>query len=58
MTETAEESWLADACARAVRINEGNLLTLLSDNRNTEFGKEHNFASIRSPEEYKKAVKI
>ncbi len=56
MTETAEESWLADACARAVRINEGNLLTLLSDNRNTEFGKKHNFASIRSPEEYKKAV--
>ena len=58
MTETAEESWLADACARAVRINEGNLLTLLSDNRNTEFGKEHNFASIRSPEEYKKAVPL
>ena len=58
MAETAAEPWLTEACAKAMQVNENNLCRLLSDNRNTVFGQEHGFASIRSSEEYRKAVPL
>ena len=49
---------LEEECAHSDRINLDNLLTLMRDNRDTEFGKAHDFVSIDSVEEYRKKVPV
>ncbi|MDO4292952.1 MAG: GH3 auxin-responsive promoter family protein [Eubacteriales bacterium] len=63
-TELArEEARSAEAEIRgkmsaADRWNEKNLKTLLEDNKDTEFGKKYDFASIRTQEEYRERVPL
>lgn len=43
-------------CRDASGVSEALLMELIRDNRDTEFGKAHAFASIRTAEDYKKNV--
>lgn len=49
---------LEKASRAPMRENAALLRTILRENRNTEFGKAHHFASIRSIEDFRKAVPI
>ena len=49
---------LRKLCENARAINEENLLTILHDNKDTEFGKKYGFADIGSIDEYKKKVPV
>ncbi len=53
-------SWkrFEDAVERPREVQEARLLTLLERAKDTEFGKEHNFAEIRSLADYQKQVPI
>ena len=42
----------------ALEINTNNLLTILHDNSETEFGKSHSFGKISSPADYSKYVQL
>ena len=53
--EKIAERLYAD-CIRADEVNLNNLLTVLSDNKDTEYGKKYGFADITTPEEYRKKV--
>ena len=43
---------------RPMEIQENVLLSILNDNKDTEYGKEYGFADIHSIEEYQKAVPV
>ena len=59
MTNTsAVEPVLAQRCKRADSINLENLNKILSDNKDTLFGREHGFADIKSADEYRRRVCI
>ncbi len=45
-------------CAHADEINRNNLLGLIRDNKDTVFGREHDFGSIDSVEEYRRRLPI
>jgi len=47
---------LAKNCASAGQVSQNLLLTILRDNAETEYGKEHGFASIKSAAEYRRKV--
>ena len=42
----------------AIRVSEQSLLSIIFDNKDTEFGRKHGFASIKSIEDYKASVPI
>ncbi|UKI46808.1 MAG: GH3 auxin-responsive promoter family protein [Phocaeicola vulgatus] len=44
--------------ASPMKAQEDFLMTLLRDNKDTEFGKKYDFASIHSIEEYRKRVPV
>lgn len=43
-----------ELCGRAVEISHGTLRTLLEDNKDTEYGKEHGFGQMRELREYRR----
>ena len=45
-------------CAVADAINEQNLITLLRDNQNTEFGRRYGFAGMRGSADFRRNVPI
>ena len=49
---------LRELCLRANEVNRVNLMTILSDNRDTEYGKKYGFSDIVNIDEYKKKVPI
>ena len=49
---------LMDECLRAGEINEDNLMTILRDNKDTEFGKKYGFETINSVLDYKKNIPL
>ena len=55
--KTSCERLFADL-ENARAINEENLRIILSDNRDTAFGREHGFSGISSPEEYAEKIAL
>ncbi len=49
---------LMSLCVEADKVNRDNLMTILSDSRDTEFGQKYGFGGIKSVEEYKSRVPI
>lgn len=47
-----------EECRDPFGVNERLLLTILEDNKDTEYGKRYNFENIHSYEEYKKNVPV
>ena len=45
-------------CAEAKKLNSDNLMKILRDNENTQYGQEHDFCKIKSMEEYRKTVPL
>ena len=43
---------------RAVKMQENNIKRLMKNNSSTEYGKKHNFGSVRSVEDYQKTVPL
>ena len=43
-------------CANARKLNNDLLMQIISDNKDTEFGKLHDFANIKTVDDYKKNV--
>ena len=42
----------------AIKVSEQALLTIVADNKDTEFGRNHDFASIKSIDDYKEKVPV
>ena len=42
----------------AIKVSEQALLTIVADNKDTEFGRNHDFASIKTIEDYKERVPV
>ncbi|MGN0612689.1 MAG: GH3 auxin-responsive promoter family protein, partial [Porcipelethomonas sp.] len=49
---------LMDNCSKAKQINCDNLIKILHDNENTQYGREHGFDSIKSIEDYRNSVPL
>lgn len=49
---------LRELCLKADEVNRDNLMTILSDNRDTEYGKKYGFSDIHSFEDYRKKVPL
>ncbi len=45
-------------CERADEVNRENLMTILGESRDTEYGRKYGFAGIDSVEEYKRRVPV
>ncbi len=45
-------------CENAAQINHDNLMKIISDNKNTRYGKEHNFNGINDVAEYRRSVSL
>ena len=58
MRELAIDAELQANCRNAIQINAENLRQILSDNRDTEFGRAHGFAEITDIEEYRRRVPV
>ena len=56
--KTTLDEKLMDECLRAGEINEDNLMTILRDNKDTEFGKKYGFETINSVLDYKKNIPL
>lgn len=49
---------LKNYCRSAAGINSDNLMAILRDNKNTEFGSEHGFDKIESVEQYRNSIPL
>ena len=49
---------LDDATKQAAKLSENLLLKLVNDNKDTEYGKLHHFAEVKSIEDYKRLVPV
>ena len=49
---------LMELCVRADDVNRENLMIILADSRDTEYGRKYGFADIDSVEEYKRRIPI
>ena len=58
MRELAIDAELQENCRKAIQINAENLRQILSDNRDTEFGRAHGFAEIENVEQYRARVPL
>ena len=54
----AEEAAVRERMSAAGAVNGRNLEKLLKDNKDTEFGRKYDFASIRTAEDYRKRVPL
>lgn len=49
---------LDDATKQAIKFNEDLILKIVNDNKDTEYGKLHHFAEVKSIEDYKRLVPV